>query len=508
MVHLFHRFESVLFSPDPRVARWSRAALIFMGALVAALFVAIGGPLYGTAGLVALLLAVLVLRDVRWGMVAIFLVIGFLPFATLPFKIGFTPTFLNLALLAVYFVWFMRLVTRQDRDFAGTSIGAAVLLFLLMAFFAFANGLRFGSPTMTTIRNFAEMVLAIAFFFVLVNTLRTRRDTEFFAALIMVTGAVAAAIAVVLYVIPDTLTVRIFDALTRFGYPGGAGALRYIEDDPLNPMRAIGTMIDPNVLGGFMILVIGLTLPQLVSPSPIFPRWVVAGFLGVEGLALYLTYSRGSLAGLAIGLVVIGLLRYRKLLLLAAAGAVLLLLLPQAQSYVLHFVEGIQLQDKATQMRLGEYRDALLLIGRYPWFGVGFGGSPDADLYVGVSNLYLLMAEIMGVLGVIAFVIVIVAYLVNLFRAWRWTRLAPRTVENARSEALLLGLLAAIISVLAGGMLDHYLFNLVYPHMAVMLWSYIGLGMAVVRLVPSEASSPVGGKLELCPHPVCVIVTL
>ncbi len=477
---MINRLEAVLFSPNPRIAWPSRAGLIFAGALLAALFIVIGGPLYGIIVPVVILFALLVLRDIRWGMLAVFAVIGFLPFATLPFKIGFTPTFLNLALVAVYFVWIMRLVTRRDREFVGTSIGPAVFLFLLVAVFSFANGLRFSRPTMTTIRNFAELIMAIAFFFVLVNTLRTRRDAEYFARLIMLAGVVAATFAIVFYVIPETSTIRILDALGRFGYPGGAGALRYIEDSPENPMRAIGTMIDPNVLGGFMILTIGLTLPQLVSRSPLFPRWMIAGFLGAEALALYLTYSRGSLAGMAVGLLVIGLLRYRKLLPLAAVGAALLLLLPQAQSYILHLIEGIQLQDKATQMRLGEYRDALILIGRYPWFGVGFGGSPDADLYVGVSNLYLLIAEITGVLGVTAFVIVILSYLANLFRGWRQTR--SRLAHDPRTEALLLGLLAALVGALVGGIFDHYLFNLVYPHMGVMLWSYIGLGMALVRL--------------------------
>ena len=157
----------------------------------------------------------------------------------------------------------------------------------------------------------------------------------------------------------------------------------------------------------------------------------------------YLTYSRGSLVGLAAGLLVIGVLRYRKLLMLGVVGAVLLLLLPQAQAYVTHLVEGLQLQDRATLMRLGEYKDALALISRYPWFGVGFAGSPDADLYVGVSNLYLLMAEIMGVLGVAAFLIVIVTYLANLLQGWR--RVAPSAAiqavgtPDAPVEALLAG---------------------------------------------------------------------
>ena len=240
-------------------------------------------------------------------------------------------------------------------------------------------------------------------------------------------------------------------------------------------MRAIGTMVDPNVLGGFLILVALITAPQLVSRESLFRRRWAALFLGTELLALYLTYSRGSLVGLAAGLLVIGLLRYRRLLLIGMIGAALLLLLPPAQAYVAHFIEGVQLQDRATLMRLGEYKDALALIGRYPWFGVGFTGSPDADLYVGVSNLYLLMAEEMGVVGVLVFLAVVFGYLGNLWRAWR------RGV-GPRLEALLLGLGAAVAGALVGGILDHYLFNLVYPHMSVLFWTYIGLGMAAVRI--------------------------
>jgi hypothetical protein len=536
------RLASVLYNPDRRVATAARAGLFVAGAAVAVLVVAIAGPLYGVAAFIALIAGLLMLRDLRWGLLALFAVIGVLPFATLPFKIGFTPTFLDLAVLALYLVWIVRIATRRQRELVGTSLDAPVLIFLLLAVFAFANGLRFGRPTATTIRNFAELALGIGFFFLLVNNLRDQADLDFITRLILLAGLAAATIAVIFYVIPDTWTIRVLDALARFGYPGGAGALRYIEDDPANPMRAIGTMVDPNVLGGFMILVAGLAAPQVVSPQPIFRcRWI-ALILGVELLALYLTYSRGSLAGLAAGLLLIGLLRYRKLLLIAAAGAALLLLLPPAQAYVAHFIEGIQLQDRATLMRLGEYKDAFALIGRYPWFGVGFAGSPDADLYVGVSSVYLLMAEEMGLVGVAAFLAVVIGFMGSLWGAWRrvarvrggatahenvmlsgLTNHSPlrtdsseasftafrtgspsrvrdsslvsrrgasfavnplRVTEAAifRSEALLLGLAAAVTGVMVGGFFDHYLFNLVYPHMSALFWIYLGLGMSAVRV--------------------------
>jgi polysaccharide biosynthesis protein PslJ len=475
MLSILDRVEFILFSPDRRVAALGTAVLLFLGALAAALLIGIAGPLYGLAAFLVVVGGLLILRSTRWGFVALFAVIGMLPFAALPFKLGFTPTFLDVALLALYVVWVIRVATRREPNLVGTALGIPLLIFFFLAVFAFANGLRVSTPTMTTIRNFAELAIGILFFFLIVNTLRSEEDLYFVARLIMAAGAAAAMIAIVFYVIPQAWTVRILDGLARFNYPGGAGALRYIEDNPENAMRAIGTMVDPNVLGGFLILVTGLTVPQLVSSQPLFRRrWVVLFFM-LDILALYLTYSRGSLVGMAAGLVVVGLLRYRKLLLIGIGGAALLLLLPPAQAYVAHFVEGILIQDQATLMRLGEYKDAVALIGRYPWFGVGFSGSPDSDLYVGVSNLYLLMAEEMGLLGVTWFLVVVVVFFVSLVRSWR-------RGLNSRMESLLLGILAATVGVMVGGLLDHYLFNLVYPHMSTLFWIFIALGMSVTQV--------------------------
>jgi polysaccharide biosynthesis protein PslJ len=122
------------------------------------------------------------------------------------------------------------------------------------------------------------------------------------------------------------------------------------------------------------------------------------------------------MAGLAVGLGVLALVKYRKMVpaLIAAAG--LLLLLPQTQAYVQHFLEGLQLQDLATRMRLGEYKDAILLISRHPWIGVGFAGTPEVSLYIGVSNVYLLIAEEMGLIGLAAFATILIVYYRQVWR--------------------------------------------------------------------------------------------
>ena len=57
-------------------------------------------------------------------------------------------------------------------------------------------------------------------------------DLEWAGRVLILAGAGAALIGVAFYVIPEEWTVRVLNALARFDYPGGYGALRYIEDNP------------------------------------------------------------------------------------------------------------------------------------------------------------------------------------------------------------------------------------------------------------------------------------
>ncbi len=474
------RLQALVFGPDRRAARLAVGAICVAVALIVAGYVAALGPLYSLAGVIALVGGALMLTSTQWGLYALIGIACLLPFATFPFKIGFTPSFLDVALVMLFFVWLARLATGRERQFDASPIGLAVFLFLGLALVAFARGLTYARLTATTLRDFVEMILGIAVFFVVVNNVRRPSQIEWILRVLLLAGFGAATIGVVFYVIPEAWTVRALDALGRFGYPGGYGALRYIEDDPMNPMRAIGTSVDPNVLGGLMVLVAMATAPQIAARSPLWPRWLVLPMLATEGLCLYLTYSRGSLVGLAAALLLLGIIRYRRLLLLALLGGLLLLLLPQAQGYVNHFIEGVRGQDLATQMRFGEYRDALRLVSEYPWFGVGFAGAPSIDLYIGVSNLYLMIAEQVGLIGLAAFLLTMALFFSHLVRAWR--RGLPE-----RWEGIVLGLGGAVAGGLAAGVFDHYLFNLAYPHMTSLFWLYIGLAMASLRLVGRPA---------------------
>ena len=242
-------------------------------------------------------------------------------------------------------------------------------------------------------------------------------------------------------------------------------------------MRAISTSIDPNVLGGLLILVTALTVPQLFAKKPLLPRQLIAAMSATMFVCLILTFSRGALLGLVLALVVVATGRYRPIIALVILGGVVFLFLPFTQDYVGHFIDMIQLSDRATQMRLGEYKDAFTLISRYPLFGVGFGGSPDIDTYIGVSSVYLLIAEEMGLLGLGTFLITMGLFFYRILAAW--------FAGLARDEfiaPILLGVAGELLGAMIGGLADHYFFNLKFVHAVALFWLFVALGMVAVEV--------------------------
>jgi O-antigen ligase len=247
-------------------------------------------------------------------------------------------------------------------------------------------------------------------------------------------------------------------------------------------MRAIATSIDPNALGGLLIILTIIGVAHLFARRPIMPRLYLLGCVGLMGLGLYLTFSRGSLLGVVAALGVMALLRYRKLLLYMIGLALLMLILPQTQTYVARFVEGLQGADLATQMRFGEYKDAMILITRYPILGVGFAGTPDIDLYVGVSSLYFLIAEQMGLVGMTLYLLISLVFFAVVFRTWR------RMPAGHHLEAPLLAYSLAVFGAMVGGVFDHFFFNIQFTHLVALYWLVMGLGIATCLIYQQEAA--------------------
>ncbi len=447
-------------------------------ALAGSASIAFVHPAVPFAVIIGVIVGAILLSNIDYGMYAVIAITVLLPFAALPLNIGFNPTFLDLALVAVYAIWFARIMTRQNEGgFVATSLGILVLVFLILAVFSFIAGTAYAPVTTQVLRQFAEVLAAIAFFFVVVNVVRTHADLRRFITALIIAGSISATIGVVLYLLPRDISTLLLSALRVFKYPTGDRVLRFINDDPANPMRATSTSVDPNVLGGLLILVTALTVPQLFAEKPLLPRRLIGVMVGTMLVCMVLTFSRGSLLGLSLALLIIATVRYRPIIAIALIAVTIVLFLPMTQDYVGYFVDAFTAGDRSTQMRLGEYKDALTLISRYPFFGVGFGGSPDIDTYLGVSSVYLLMAEEMGLIGLSVFLLTMGTFFYRVFQAW-----SAGLARDPFLAPIVLGVAGALLGAMIGGLADHYFFNLKFPHSVVLFWMFVGLGMAAMRV--------------------------
>lgn len=459
-----------------------RVYAILIGAVIGilgggvGLLVALTEPIIAFGVIAGILIALYVLSSAEIALYGIVGIMMLLPFGTVPFRLGFTPSLMDAALGAFIFVYLCQWMLGRRKMFAATPVHPLILIYATWLILCFILGLRWAPPTSTILRGFAETLLAISLTFVLVDYLREPGALRRLVIVILVFAGIQALIAITLYALPDVTAESLLVRLARLGYPDG-GVIRFIEDTPALGERAIGTWIDPNALGGVLAIAAATIAPQVFAERPVVrSRRLTILILVTIGVGLLLTFSRASMLAFAAGLVFIGLLRYRRLLGMLLLAVTLVLVLPFTQPLVERFVDAFTGADLATQMRIGEYTDSLRLISRYPIFGVGFTGTPDIDIYTDVASMYLIMANQIGLVGVAIYLTLMAGVFIYGLSAWRQVR------ENPQLNAIFLGYHAALLTALVNAVADLYFFRLDFQASITLFWMTAALALASARL--------------------------
>jgi hypothetical protein len=195
-----------------------------------------------------------------------------------------------------------------------------------------------------------------------------------------------------------------------------------------------------------------------------------------------LSLSRASWLGLVAGLIFIGALRYQRILVVGALAAAAVLATAFGQAFIGRFTSGFSTADPATAFRVGEYANALTLLGRYPLLGIGFGSSPDIDVTAGVSSVYLLVGEQTGLIGLTTF-------LIALGLTWQTGVRGLTRMVDAYLQGIRAAFLAAVSAAMVTGLLDHYFANQAFPHAVALFWLYAAALVAASSLdQPSTCS--------------------
>jgi polysaccharide biosynthesis protein PslJ len=307
--------------------------------------------------------------------------------------------------------------------------------------------------------------------------LTSTRQLDRLTRWLMLGGALQGAVGAGLMLLSPLTQLGLLTRLQVIGYPT-TDVLRYVpgpNDTYTDHLRAIGTSVDPNVFGGTLMLALALIVVQWASPEPVLRKSVLLLLVLPTGAGVLLSLSRASWLGLAAGLLLVGALRFRRILVFGSIVGLVLLVSPVGRDVVARFISGFSTADRATAFRVGEYANALTLLQRYPLLGIGFGVSPDIDVTAGVSSVYLLVAEQTGLLG-------LGAYIAALAGVWLIGVRNLTATRDRKLQGLRAAFLAAITGALVAGLLDHYFANQAFPHAVALFWVYAAGLVAAGRL--------------------------
>lgn len=293
--------------------------------------------------------------------------------------------------------------------------------------------------------------------------------------------------------------------------------------------RAVGTLGNPNVFGEYLILVIPIVCSMVIGKGEGLRKLPAIFCLGILGMCLIFTWSRGAWLALMVAAVVFLFMWHRRSVWLIIAGIISIPILPSIlpASIISRFTSIGNMADSSTSYRVYIWRASVNMIKNNSISGIGVGeGAWDLVYplytYMGIEaaphshNLYLQIFLELGIFGIIAFLIFLFMFYQSGFTFFKdlggnsllkTSDISERMLMNSSDNSInyskkvaegktqlrisTIGPMCGVFAVLVQGMTDYSWYNYkVY----LMFWLVCGLAMAYVRcgrklIVPSAAIS-------------------
>ena len=178
--------------------------------------------------------------------------------------------------------------------------------------------------------------------------------------------------------------------------------------------RIFSTLENPNVLAGYLDVMICLALGLFMKIQGSTQKIILAVVIGLLTACLAMTYSRGAFLAIAIVFVICGIIKDRRLLILflILTGAII-----YTDSTFLHRVLSIftEATDSSEGLRVGIWVSTIAMIADHPFVGIGWGAFkfvyPQYNYYLQdttqtiylAHNLFLQTAAEVGIVGALAY---------------------------------------------------------------------------------------------------------
>lgn len=245
--------------------------------------------------------------------------------------------------------------------------------------------------------------------------------------------------------------------------------------------RAFSIVQSPNVLGGYMGLLIPIGIGLFLSERK--KAWKIVWLITtlVLFICLLATLSRGAWIAFAFAIFIAAILIDKRVLIgVIVAGILVISFVPTISDRVLYIFSDTYMEKSATDGRIARWNGAFEQATTEPFFGKGMGhyGGAVAQRNFGttyVDNYYAKTLAEIGFVGLTVFVWLIISLLFSLYQK-------IITSHDIRLRWLMLGIFAGLCAVVIHNAVEN-IFEV--PFMTVYFWFLAG-SLFAAPLLPDE----------------------
>lgn len=377
----------------------------------------------------------------------------------LPLSVNFSTGFL----IAGVAFWLLKMLLSRDFTLKRSPFDSLIVLFI-----AISAASIFVSPDMNySFYNYYHLMGRYIFlYYLVINNVQTPEQLKR-----LVWTVLGSAVPVMLY------------GFYQYLFGVDIAVLEWVDGEqfPDLKVRVFSTLQNPNLLAGFLVMMMALACGLGCKVRQASRRLLFLLLFVLLGICLGLTYSRGAWVSVAFVVGLYGVLYNKKALWLLILIPIGLFLAQDA--FTERLMSIFNPTDTSSTLRIALWESTLAMIADNPVLGIGWGAYwlvyPQYDFFIQdaattifhAHNMYLNIAAEIGIPGLTVFLLIMCGHIRT---AW----LMINTVNEGWPAGLLLGLISALAGLAVSGFTDFIMFNV---QMSMLFWLFNALIVVVWR---------------------------
>lgn len=428
----------------------------------------------GILGLICGILSILISPIIGFGIIGglfVFFLIMKSTRAGVYITIFLAPLAPTMAMVGLCILCLFSLIVKalSDKDFKwkidglGLLVLAYLVIYLISSFNSFAR--------MNSLSIFAIYFVFMMFYFVVINTIKTKKQIFDVLTLFALSGAL-----VCIYGLAQYL----------FGWDTSAA---WIDDEMFSDikMRVYSTLENPNVLGEYILLVLPVCLGLIWQKPKKLAKFIYIAIAGIMFATLILTFSRGCWIGFIISAGLFITFVCGKIWGLALIALPFIpMFIPES---IINRIASVgDMKDSSTSYRVYIWMGSLAMIKDFWASGIGPGTEAFRSVYPFYSysgivaphshNMFLQIMVETGIVGIGIFLATLIFFIKKMITGYQAT-----IKKGSKLGVMIVSIAVGVIGFSVQGMFDNCFYNY---RVFLIFWLVLALGIAAVNIAKSS----------------------